>query len=103
VRFLDLVAVKGKKEPVPTYELIGRAADRPLAEEYAPVLGPYHRAMLLYQARQFEEAAMLFRAAIAAAGNGVDQPSAVYVERCQALAQSPPEPAWDGVYVMQHK
>jgi adenylate cyclase len=102
VRYLDLVAVKGKKEPVPVYELIGRADDRPLAERYAPVLEPYHRGMLLYRALRFEEAGALFRAALGAA-NGLDQPSAVYVERCQALAQSPPGPGWDGAHAMRHK
>lgn len=103
VRFLDLVAVKGKNEPAPVYELIGRADDIVLKQRYDPVLTPYHQAMVLYQARQFEAAAALFEQALDALGPEPDGPSAVYVERCKELVQAPPEPTWDGVYVMHHK
>ncbi len=103
VRFLDLVAVKGKTEPVPVYELIGRADDVALRQRYEPVLNPYHQAMLLYQGHRFAEAAELFQTAVRATGDDVDPPSAVYLERCEALAQEPPPSEWDGVYVMQHK
>jgi adenylate cyclase len=103
VRFLDLVAVKGKTEPVPVYELIGKSEDAVLYEQYRPILEPYHRAMVLYQARQFDQAYTLFHRAMEATGNGPDAPSAVYVERCEELSKAPPVSDWDGVYVMHHK
>jgi adenylate cyclase len=103
VRFLDLVAVKGKKEPVPVYELIGLTHDQSLAQRYAPILEPYHRGMVLYQAQQFEPAREQFLAALRAGEEVVDQPSVVYAERCLEMAEAPPEPDWDGVYVMHHK
>ena len=102
VRYLDLVAVKGKREAVPVYELIGRIGDETVASRYEPIFEHYNRAVVLYQARQFEAAAELFNLALAAT-NGNDGPSAVYVERCQQLAAEPPDPDWDLVYVMKHK
>jgi adenylate cyclase len=101
-RMLDLVAVKGKKEPTPVFELIARADDQQAQARYVPVLAHYNQAMLAYQGRRFDEAGRLFREALAA-GSGGDRPSAVYVERCDALSEAPPPTAWDGVYVMHHK
>jgi adenylate cyclase len=102
VRYLDLVAVKGKREAVPVYELIGRIEDESVAGLYQPILDHYNRAVVLYQARQFEAAAELFNKALAVT-QGADGPSAVYVERCQELATEPPAADWDLVYVMKHK
>ncbi len=102
-RFLDLVAVKGKKEPAPVYELIGPASDEVLAKRYAPILDAYDRAMVLYQAGDFPRAAELFAVAAAATNDGPDPPSALYVQRCQELAQTAPPADWQGVYVMKHK
>src|SRR5260370_9219094 len=53
MRFLDLVEVKGKRDPVPVYELVGRLDDEALAERYLPILGPYRPAVPLYQAPCF--------------------------------------------------
>ncbi len=102
MRYLDLVAVKGKREAVPVYELIGRIGDETVASRYQPIFEHYNRAVVLYQARQFEAAAELFHLALATT-NGNDGPSAVYVERCRELTAEPPDPDWDLVYVMKHK
>jgi adenylate cyclase len=102
VRYLDLVAVKGKREAVPVYELVGRIGDAAITARYAPVFEHYNRAVVLYQQRQFTEAAELFNRALAIT-NGDDGPSAVYVQRCIELAVEPPDPDWDLVYVMKHK
>jgi hypothetical protein len=42
-----------------------------------------------------------FRSAIALAGP--DACSQMYLQRCEAMRQSPPGPGWDGVYQMLHK
>lgn len=99
VRFLDVVAVKGKKMPVAVYELLGRAGEA----DFAPLLAPFERGVQLYRAQEFEQAAEHFRVALTALGNGEDAPSAVYLARCEVLAANPPGPDWDGVYVMEHK
>ncbi|HEY3057661.1 MAG TPA: adenylate/guanylate cyclase domain-containing protein [Chloroflexota bacterium] len=100
VRFLDLVAVKGKSVPVAVYELLGRADDPALQACWAPVLEPYHQGVRQYRARRFEQARSLFQAALAMRD---DAPSALYVRRCAALEMDPPPDDWNGVYVMQHK
>jgi adenylate cyclase len=99
LRFLDLVAVKGKKTPVAVYELLGLAGDG----DYSALLRPFAQGVELYRARQFELAAQHFQQALHARGNGEDAPSAVYLARCSALLENPPGPEWDGVFVMEHK
>jgi adenylate cyclase len=99
VRFLDLVAVKGKAQPVAVYELIGRAGE---FGSFTPViLETYERGIQLYRAREFNDAAAAFNEVLAARPN--DGPSVMYLERCQELMLAPPPMDWDGVYVMTHK
>ncbi|HZU07882.1 MAG TPA: adenylate/guanylate cyclase domain-containing protein [Chloroflexota bacterium] len=99
VRFLDRVAVQGRTQPVPIYELLGRPGD---TQAFPPALAAvWEEALRRYRARQFAAAAECFQQLLAAwPGDG---PSALYWERCQTLLQAPPPPDWDGVYVMIHK
>jgi adenylate cyclase len=99
VRHLDLVVVKGKRQAVPVLELI----DPALKAQYAATLDLFERGLNLYNAQHFRAAAELFAEANRAAPNGHDPPSAMYADRCRELAQSPPGPTWDRVYVMKHK
>jgi adenylate cyclase len=103
VRYLDLVTVKGKRQPVSVFELLGRAADASASKRYGQTVELYDRAMVLYQAQRFDAAAELFAEASRAGANGVDAPSALYVERCRELELAPPGAEWDRVYVMKHK
>jgi adenylate cyclase len=103
IRRLDLVRVKGKRQPVPVFELLGLASDASLATRYQSTLDLYAHGMLAYEAQRFMDAAELFAAAATAGGNGVDAPSVVYADRSRELAAEPPGPAWDRVYVMKHK
>ncbi len=98
-RFLDLVAVKGKRTPVAVYELLGRSRE----VDCAGFVQEFEAGVKLYQAREFARAAEKFRAAMSAAPKGVDAPSALYIERCAQLQADPPGPEWDGVFVMLHK
>jgi adenylate cyclase len=103
VRYLDLVAVKGKRQAVPVFELIGLADDLELGARYAQTLDLYDQAIVLYQGQQFVRAANLFAEAARAGADGADAPSAMYVERCRDLELAPPGAGWDRVYVMRHK
>lgn len=98
VRFLDLVQVKGKRDPVPIYELIGHLNDDVLERRYLPILRPYREAIALYQKRAFDAAGRLFLIAQNAGGEFVDEPSRVYARRCAEYVQSPPKGEWDGVF-----
>src|SRR4029079_8653080 len=101
VRFLDLLAVRGKTARVSVYEWLGLPRDAELAACWAPLLEPYGRGIALYRAREFSAADELFRSALDTRGS--DGPSALYVQRCAELMADPPPSDWNGVYVMQHK
>jgi adenylate cyclase len=103
VRQLDLVAVKGKRQAVPVYELIGPKTGGALSERFGPVLDLYTQAMALYHRQQFDAAAELFAEAARARGDVSDPPSLVFIERCHELSLEPPGADWDRVYVMKHK
>jgi adenylate cyclase len=96
-RFLDLVAVKGKREPTLIFELLPPAR----AAASAEALAAYERGLERYQQRNYLEALPHFAEAHRLAPD--DGPIAVYLERCRELAESPPAPEWDGVYVMTRK
>ena len=98
-RFVDLVAVKGKREPVAVYELLG--VDGEADPDDDPALAAYARGIERYRARDFAGALPHFEAALRLnPGDGV---SATYLRRCQELIETPPPADWDGVYVMTHK
>jgi adenylate cyclase len=99
VRFLDLVAVKGKAQPVAVYELIGRPGQ---FGRFTPeLLALYERGIQLYRAQEFEDAAAGFNEILEAVPN--DGPCMMYLERCRELIAAPPPQDWDGIYVMMHK
>jgi adenylate cyclase len=101
-RFLDLVAVRGRREPVAVYELLAeRGSEVSLDEQTRLMLEPYERGIALYRALDFASAAACFKEALALKPE--DSPSALYLERCRELLDDPPAPDWDGVFEMKHK
>jgi adenylate cyclase len=98
-RWLDAVRVKGKKEPVNIYEVIGKG---PLTPAVAAFVAPFEDGLKLYRAQQWDEAEAKFKAAIAARG-GDDPPSDVYLERIDHFRHEAPPANWDGVYEFKTK
>jgi adenylate cyclase len=98
-RFLDLVAVKGKKEPVEVFEILD--ADRLPGIHAGPALRAYDEGIELYRERDWLGAAAKFQEALRLSPD--DGPSAVYLKRCEDLLHDPPPVDWDGVYVMTRK
>ncbi len=96
-RFLDLVRVKGKKQPVRIYEpLLFGEPDPALAAE----VERYQAAIDLYYDRQFAAAHDRF-AALA-----TDHPHPLYTlyqERSRHFQEEPPPADWDGVFVFTTK
>jgi adenylate cyclase len=98
VRELDLVRVKGKREPVHIYELLALAPGTP---ELAAFVERFRWGLSAYTAQRWDEAIARFREADALRGG--DPTSRKYVERCEAMRREPPGPEWDGVFQMKTK
>jgi adenylate cyclase len=98
-RLLDAVRVKGKKEPVRIYEVIGKG---PLPPDVAAFVGPFEKGFVHFQAQHWDEAEACFHAAHKARVGG-DPPSAVYLERIAHFRHEPPPADWDGVYEFKTK
>lgn len=98
-RLLDAVRVKGKKEPVRIYEVIGKG---PMPPEVAAWAGPFEKAFAHFQNQRWDEAEAAFRAADTTRTGG-DPPSAVYLDRIAHFRTEPPPAEWDGVYDFKTK
>jgi adenylate cyclase len=94
-RVLDVVAVKGKKQGVRVYELLG-AAD--IAGPRLETARRYEQAFEAYLRRDFNGAL-----AIAAALEATDAPSRTLAARCRHFIEHPPAAAWDGTWVATSK
>jgi adenylate cyclase len=98
-RFLDLVAVKGRAEPLRCYEVLARAdALEPAAQRR---LERYHHAIDLYRSRRWEHALRLLDE-LDRERSG-DGPVVLYRRRARELLAHPPPEDWDGVFVSESK
>ncbi|ODT87615.1 adenylate/guanylate cyclase domain-containing protein [Phenylobacterium sp. SCN 70-31] len=98
LREIDLIRVKGKDRPVAVYESLGYRAGEAALPGLLKVFG---EGLTAYRARDFEGAARAFGAALEL--DPGDRPSAIYLERCQVLAEAPPDAGWDGVWTLMEK
>lgn len=102
-RELDFVAVKGKKEPVRIFEIMGKgeppAWQRELISCFEEGLAAYRRQSWDVALEKFRNCMALKREAIRQS----DATSQTYLERVQLLQENPPGEGWDGVWVMTTK
>lgn len=98
-RFLDLVAVKGKKDPVEVFEIM--TTETALGPRTADTLRAYEAGIAAYRERDWLSAAARFQEALRY--DPEDGPSALYLQRCESLLHEPPPADWDGVFVMTEK
>jgi class 3 adenylate cyclase/CHASE2 domain-containing sensor protein len=97
LRELDRIRVKGRREALPVYELLGRTGDA-LRE---PQVEAYNAARELFLMRRWTEAAEAFEAWLRQFG--ADGAVSLYVRRAQGFAAQPPPPDWDGAFDMGFK
>jgi adenylate cyclase len=98
IRQLDLLRVKGKKQPMAVYELMAEgSAD---AEQAERVSG-YEQALALYQKQDWDAAEKILSGLIEK--HSSDAPAASLRTRVQKLRHDPPGAGWDGVYVAKDK
>ncbi|MBM9589312.1 HAMP domain-containing protein [Leptospira sp. 201903075] len=99
-RYLDLVRVKGKNEPVKIHELIGyRTLVTPNAVEAAEI---YESGFNAYLDQNWNLAIKLFTDSEKAKGQK-DKSSHMLIERCEEYKLNPPGSGWDGVFTRTHK
>jgi len=98
LREIDSVRVKGKKQPVIISELLARTDQ---ADGLRSFVDGFTEALQAYKERRWEQALSLFSEFAGVYPN--DQPTQIYLERCQLLLAEPPSLDWDGVFVMEHK
>jgi adenylate cyclase len=95
---LDSVRVKGKREPVKIYNLVGR---NDLPQIHHQTVARFNQGISLYKEQRWDEAIHVFTEINTMYPNLY--PAQVYIERCLDLKKNPPSPEWDGVYVMTAK
>jgi adenylate cyclase len=98
-RFLDFLAVKGKKEPVKVFELVCEKGNEP--PDWDELHQMYDNAIQLHLDRKWDEAIANFEKILARWPE--DGPSQTYLHRCHEYIQNPPPEGWDGRYILTHK
>ncbi|RZI40697.1 adenylate/guanylate cyclase domain-containing protein [Herbaspirillum sp. HC18] len=98
-RELDRVRVKGKNEPVPIFEPLGRESE--IDGKLRAEVDKWHEALRLVREQQWNRAEHLLRELIA------EYPDAVlyvlYLERIAYYREHPPAADWDGVTTFETK
>ncbi|MCM2282552.1 MAG: CHASE2 domain-containing protein [Bdellovibrionaceae bacterium] len=97
-REVDWVRVKGKAQPVRIFELV---AEKTVPSETRTLLDTFQKGFEAYHQKAWDEAIEHFTAALNLKPD--DEPSQLYLERCQEYKQSPPPEDWDGVCTMTTK
>jgi len=99
VRFLDVITVVGKKQPVRVYELMSRRGE--LTTQQVRMIKAYNEGIVHYRKREWQEAISSFDAAMHFVPD--DGPSKAYIERCRMYNENPPPADWDGVFKLTDK
>ena len=107
-RSLDRIKVKGRREPVEMFEIVGLEADvspqtRACLEKFAEARAFYLRQAWTEAIAAFNESAKLEFFQPERDAGVESNPSLVMSERCEEMLQDPPPADWDGVYVMKGK
>ena len=100
VRELDYVCVKGKRQPVLLYEVLGLRS-QPLSPVQQDQVALYEKGRTHYQQRKFDLAIDTFSSLLRATPE--DQATRLYLKRCQQMQLHPPTNDWDGSWQLQEK
>ncbi len=98
-RPLDWVSVKGKKNGVLVYELLGLLGET--AAALVQMAETFGRALQDYRRQEWDEASRGFEQVLARCPD--DLPAKEMLRRCGAYRATPPGSAWDGVHHMESK
>ena len=102
IRKLDVLQVKGKRQPMAVFELLGERGAMPADE---PALldraARYVAAWELYRRQRWDDAEAALRELLSK--HPTDGPAASLLERLAELREDPPGADWNGVYVAKGK
>ncbi|MBN1292088.1 MAG: adenylate/guanylate cyclase domain-containing protein [Candidatus Latescibacteria bacterium] len=99
-RELDILRVKGKREGVKVYEILGKKSDN-LDSGIQKLLTVYSQGLAAYKECRWQDGIDLFTEALSISGE--DGPSVLYLERCNKFLINPPPEDWDGIFTMRTK
>jgi adenylate cyclase len=99
VRELDLIRVKGKREPTRVFELLSLGHDQPALA--GPKCQHFPSGLAAYRRQAWDHATTAFNACLK--HNPDDPPAAVYLDRITQLRAKPLPADWDGVWEFQTK
>jgi adenylate cyclase len=98
---LDKIRVKGRKNSVGIYQLMGRFRNKD--NQTLRLIETYESAWQLYLEGDFASALEGFKTSlILERYPSLKNPSKIMIERCTNLIESPPE-SWDGVFTYTSK
>ena len=97
-RKLDIVKVKGKKKPIPIYELLAKKDTLSKSEKDFVIL--FEKGLDLYFNKEWKTAIKSFKQSLRIKDDYV---SKMFINRCQDLLKNPPAKEWDGVWEMKTK
>ncbi len=98
-REIDSINVVGKTEPVRIYQLIGEWRD--VGKNFSETLRLYAKGLEAYRDRAWDEAAVLFTAALDETPD--DGPSRTMLNRCREFKENPPDKNWNGSFTLTSK
>ena len=100
---IDLIQVKGKKEPEAVFTVLGRSALK--EDPHCTELRALNAKMLVAFRKQDWDGALALIERCRGAANGLDVAGLydMYVERIATYRADPPPPDWDGVYEAESK
>jgi adenylate cyclase len=99
-RELDLIMVKGRSEPLKTYELL-MLSDEKVPADLHRFLEDYAVGLQFYRERKWGDAKKKFEGALLYRPG--DYPTQMYIERAMEYAIHPPPVDWNGILVMTTK
>jgi len=100
IRLIDRVVVKGKTLPVNIYEVLDHHTEQSFPN-LMDTVSYFSEGLNRYRQAQWQQAINQFTKALKL--NPGDSLSQMYIDRCEALKDNPPEGDWDGVWTMTEK
>jgi Adenylate cyclase, family 3 (some proteins contain HAMP domain) len=100
LQLVDRVVLKGKTRPLQIFTIVA-PTDIPLSQGQLDYLENYRIAQQKYLAAEFAEADRYFKLCLTYQPD--DLLVQIYIERCRALLERPPEGEWTGVHFAEHK